>query len=71
MAFGKIIDGQIKMAPMVLNTKEATYINPTPEQYAANGYKELVYCDKEVEEYTIEETEQCINIYKHNSFVYY
>ena len=63
MAFGKIIDGQIELAPMVLSTKEATYINPTPEQYAANGYKELVYCDKEVEEYTIEETEQCINIY--------
>ena len=63
MAFGKIIDGQIEMAPTVLNTKEATYINPTPEQYAANGYKELVYCDTEVEEYTIEETEKCINIY--------
>ena len=63
MAFGKIIDGQIEMAPTVLNTKEATYINPTPEQYVANGYKELVYCDTEVEEYTIEETDQCINIY--------
>lgn len=63
MAFGKIIDGQIEIAPAVLNTKEATYINPTPEQYAANGYKELVYCDKEVEEYTIEETDKCINIY--------
>lgn len=63
MAFGKIIDGQIEMAPAVLNTKEATYINPTPEQYVANGYKELVYCDTEVEEYTIEETEKCINIY--------
>ena len=63
MAFGKIIDGQIEMAPTVLNTKEATYINPTPEQYIANGYKELVYCDTEVEEYTIEETDQCINIY--------
>lgn len=63
MAFGKIIDGQIEMAPTVLNTKEATYINPTPEQYVANGYKELVYCDTEVEEYTIEETDKCINIY--------
>lgn len=63
MAFGKIIDGQIEIAPAVLKTKEATYINPTPEQYVANGYKELVYCDTEVEEYTIEETEQCINIY--------
>ena len=63
MAFGKIIDGQIELAPMVLSTKEATYINPTPEQYVANGYKELVYCDKEVEEYTIEETDKCINIY--------
>ena len=45
MAFGKIIDGQIEIAPIVVSTKEATYINPAPEQYAANGYKELVYCD--------------------------
>lgn len=63
MAFGKINNGNVELAPNVLYTEAATIINPTYDQYIENGYKEIVYCDNEVEEYTIEESEQSINIY--------
>ena len=43
--YGKLIDGNLILAPRKLTVGEYTVYNPTPEMLIAEGYKPVVYTD--------------------------